>query len=144
MSALNQTHFSYCVCRIPQGCPVFYRFYRKAWLFNTHLFVCKWKRLLISLYSPETSLTIAQHTSSFLSFPPLGFVLARLLFTRPVPSFVSIPRLLASYTCCYRWFAKRLRAGMISLDTFIIRNSRQSGANVPQRCLLLILTRVSG
>lgn len=34
-------------------------FIRKAWLFNTHLFVRKWKHLHISLSSPKTSLTKA-------------------------------------------------------------------------------------
>lgn len=108
MLARIQTDFSHCVCRILRRCPVFWYnltwagfcevFIRKAWLFNTHLFVCKWKRLHISLYSPETRLTIATHF--FISqLPTSAFCPQRLPFTRLPPSFVSIPRLLASYTC---------------------------------------------
>lgn len=59
-------------------------FIRKAWLFNTHLFVRKWKHLHISLSSPKTSLTKATRFSKFefdliSSFPTSSFCSQHLL-----------------------------------------------------------------
>lgn len=77
-------------------------------LLNTHLFVCKRKRLHVSLYSPETSLTIPTR------FP--HFSASHLFFLSSTSSFSLCfsPHLspsLASYTCRLMCFAKSLRAG---------------------------------
>ncbi len=134
MSAQIQTDFSHCVCGIPLWCPVFWYnltwtgfcevFIRKVWLFNTHLFVCKRKRWHISLYSPETRLTIA--TRFFISqLPTSAFCPQRLLFRSLPPSFVSIPRLLASYTCRWRDLPRARERGWYHL-ILLLSETRES------------------
>lgn len=67
------------------------------------------------------------HGSTLLSFLPLVF--STLDLHRLSPSWMS---------------ASPSHAGMISLDSFIVWNSRVSSAYFPRPCLILILPRVSG
>lgn len=129
-------------------------------LLNTHLFVCKRKRLHVSLYSPETSLTIPTR------FP--HFSASHLFFLSSASSFSLCfsPHLspsLASYTCRLMCFAKSLRAGdditwyfyYLKLErvrcqlraTPILSHHPPPHTHIHTcslRCLLLILSRVSG
>lgn len=81
------------------GCVYFWVFL--LWLFNTRLFVLKWKRF--SLYSPrnqpDNSSTLLHFSASHLLFVPSASPF--------LPSFVSIPRLLPPLT----WFANSLDSG---------------------------------
>lgn len=111
---------SYCVCRIQQWsdltrtcfCLVFIR---KAWLFNTHLFVCQWKHpahlALLPRNQSDNSNTLLHFSVSHLPF------CSQHLLVCLRPSSPHLPHMLC--------FAKGMRAEIISLDTFIIQNSSE-------------------
>lgn len=105
-------------------------FKRKVWLFNTHLFVLKWKRF--SLYSCETGLTIA--TSFFVSLVFVLSVFFSLDFSPHLsPSLISSPPSHAVNVICQEHhlilLLSEIREGPV--PTFL------------KRCLILILRRVS-
>lgn len=153
MSALIHTDFSYCICRIPRWCPVFW--YNLTW---TSFCGVLYKKSMTPQHSSLclqvkalTHLTLLPRNQSDNSNTLLHFSASHLFFLSSASPFLSASPLICLHPSPPRLlrmlltpFAKSLRAGMISLDTFIIRNSRGSGASVPRRCLLLILSRVSG
>lgn len=103
MSALIQADLSYCVCRIPPWCRVFWynmtclSFYKLSLTFQ-HSSLCPQVEAHLTLLprnQSDKSNTLLHFSASHL----FVFVLGVLLFTRLLPSFVSIPHLLASYTC---------------------------------------------
>lgn len=118
--------FIYCVCGMQQ----WYNLTRTGFLLGIHKksMTFQHSSLCPQVKAPTHLTFLPQNQSdksnTLLHFPPLLFVLS-------ISSFVSVPHLLTSYTCCV--FPRAWKWGMISLDTFIIPNSSESesGASIP-------------